>query len=63
MKIFIGADHAGYELKQALIPWLQSLGHQVEDHGAFVLDPNDDYTDFIEPVANIVSQLGGDANV
>ncbi|MCI0542161.1 RpiB/LacA/LacB family sugar-phosphate isomerase, partial [bacterium] len=34
-----------------------------EDHGAFVLDPNDDYTDFIEPVANIVSQLGGDANV
>lgn len=63
MKIFIGADHAGYELKQALIPWLQTLGHEVEDKGAFVMDQNDDYPDFIEPVANLVSQKGGDASI
>ncbi len=62
MKIFIGSDHAGFELKAKLIPWLQSLGHHVEDKGAFVLDERDDYPDFIEPVANLVSGLGGDAN-
>lgn len=63
MKIFIGADHAGYELKQKLIPWLKNLGHQVEDKGAFVDDKNDDYPEFIEPVANVISQLGGESAV
>jgi ribose 5-phosphate isomerase B len=51
MKIFIGSDHAGFELKQKLIPFLSSLGYEVEDKGAFVLDPLDDYPDFIVPVA------------
>src|SRR5262245_51792344 len=56
MKIFIGADHAGFELKQKLIPFLCELGHEVEDKGAFKLTPDDDYPDFIIPVAREVAE-------
>lgn len=55
MKIHIGADHAGYQLKEILKPFIQSLGHEVVDHGAFDENPGDDYPDFIEPVAKAVS--------
>lgn len=55
MKIHIGADHAGYNLKEILKPYVQSLGHEVVDHGAYDEDPGDDYPDFIEPVATSVS--------
>lgn len=51
MKIFIGADHAGFELKEKLIPYLTELGHEVSDCGAFEFDKNDDYPDFVKPVA------------
>ncbi len=33
MRIAIGSDHAGYELKTLLIPWLEEQGHEVTDHG------------------------------
>lgn len=46
MKIFLAADHRGFELKEALKPWLQSLGHTLEDCGNTQLDPADDYVDF-----------------
>lgn len=46
MKIFLAADHRGFELKEALKPWLQSLGHTLEDCGNTQLDPHDDYVDF-----------------
>lgn len=49
--IYIGSDHAGYELKNELKGFLQTLGHNVVDKGPFQLDPNDDYPDFIAPVA------------
>lgn len=55
MKIFIGADHAGFELKGALIMFLKKLGHEVEDKGAFEMNPLDDYPDFIKSVAEAVS--------
>ncbi len=55
MKIHIGADHAGFELKEKLIPFLKEMGHEVEDHGAHEYDPEDDYPDFIFPTANAVS--------
>ncbi len=54
MRIFIGSDHAGLELKQKLIPFVQSLGHEVVDKGAFTSDEHDDYPDFIIPVAKEV---------
>ena len=54
MKIYIGSDHAGYELKEKLIAYMQSLNIEVVDKGAFSLDNEDDYPDFIVPVAEAV---------
>ncbi len=56
MKIFIGTDHAGFELKEELKVFLKELGHTVEDMGAEVYNPEDDYPDFIRPVAEAVAQ-------
>ena len=55
MKIYLGADHAGFELKEKLKVWLKAEGHTVLDEGAFELDPNDDYPDFIKIVAKQVA--------
>jgi len=54
MKIFIGSDHAGFLLKEKIKIYLKELGYEVEDKGAFSLDNNDDYPDFIVPVAKAV---------
>jgi ribose 5-phosphate isomerase B len=56
MKIHIGADHAGYNLKERLKGFLAEAGYEVVDHGAYDLNPMDDYPDFIEPVARIISE-------
>ena len=56
LKIYIGSDHAGFELKGKLIEFLKNLGHEVEDKGAYSLDPQDDYPDFVKPVAEAVSK-------
>lgn len=47
MKVYFAADHAGYDLKNALIPFVESLGHEVEDCGAHEQNPADDYPEFI----------------
>ena len=54
MRIAVGADHGGYELKEQLTPWLSSLGHETVDLGAHHLDPDDDYPDFAFAVAQSV---------
>lgn len=51
MKIFIGTDHAGYEMKEELKTYLGDLGHDIFDKGAFEFDPLDDYPDFVSLVA------------
>jgi ribose 5-phosphate isomerase B len=56
MKIFIGTDHAGYVLKEKLISCLKLQGHEVVDKGAFEYNENDDYPDFVIPVAKEVSK-------
>ncbi len=56
MKIYIGADHAGFELKEKLKVFLSEKGYQVEDKGALKYDSEDDYPDFIRPVAEAVSR-------
>src|SRR3972149_6796274 len=59
MKIYIGADHRGFDLKNDLKQWLISLGHQIEDSGANQKTPFDDYTDFAVGVANkVVAEQG-----
>ena len=55
MIVAVGADHAGFALKVELVGWLKEAGHQVNDLGAFSLDPDDDYPDFAVAVANSVS--------
>jgi len=55
MKIFVGSDHAGFGLKEKLKPYLESLGHEVIDKGALEYSEDDDYPDFIIPVAREVS--------
>jgi ribose 5-phosphate isomerase B len=59
MQIFIGSDHAGYELKEKLKIFLKSLDYKVVDKGAFSLNEDDDYPDFVVPVAEeVVSNIG-----
>jgi ribose 5-phosphate isomerase B len=53
--IHIGADHAGFELKEELVAMLQSNGYEVVDHGAYEYEEDDDYPDFIAPVAQAIS--------
>lgn len=55
MKIYCASDHAGFELKNALIAFVQELGHEAEDMGAFALDMNDDYPQFIASAARNLS--------
>ncbi len=54
MRIAVAGDHAGFELKELLVPWLRSAGHQVEDLGAHSFDAEDDYPDFAFLVADSV---------
>jgi ribose 5-phosphate isomerase B len=53
MKLVIGSDHAGYQLKVAIAEFLKSLGHDVLDVGAFDEKPSD-YPDFAEKVGKAV---------
>jgi len=55
MKVFIAADHAGFALKNALTEHIRTLGYKVEDMGAFTADPDDDYPDFMTPLAKRVA--------
>ena len=43
MRVHLGSDHAGYELRLRLIARLESQGHTAVDHGPAVFDPDDDY--------------------
>ena len=54
-KIYIGADHAGFALKQKLVDELKRLGFEPVDVGPKSLDPADDFPDFAKPVAKAVS--------
>lgn len=60
MRIAIAADHAGYELKEAIEARLIALGHDVSDCGARAFEPADDYVGFCAAAARQVSR--GDAD-
>lgn len=55
MRLGVAADHGGWELKRKLVAHLQEQGHQVTDFGAETLDPNDDYPDYVIPLARAVA--------
>lgn len=70
MRIHIGSDHAGLELKNELVSYLQGKGHEVTDHGPHQYDALDDYPDFCIPAAEATAKdpsslgivLGGSGN-
>jgi ribose 5-phosphate isomerase B len=56
MKIFLGADHRGFYLKEKIKKYLKKLGFTFEDLGNKIFDPRDDYPDFSFLVAKKVAQ-------
>ena len=62
MRVAIGADHAGYPLKQEIIPLLESLGHEVIDLGTHSTEPVD-YPDYAEAVGLAVLEARADRGV
>jgi ribose 5-phosphate isomerase B len=62
MKIVIGSDHAGFQLKNSVGDLLRSLGHTVIDVGAFNENPSD-YPDFAVLVGNAVLEGKGDRGI
>lgn len=62
MKIFLGADHAGYELKTQVAEHLVHAGYDVEDLGAKTLDEDDDYPKYAYAVASrVLGEEDGEA--
>lgn len=59
MKVFLATDHAGFEFKQKIKTYLKGKGYDIEDCGAFELNPTDDYPDFIVPAAKKVAENPG----
>jgi len=70
MRLHIGSDHAGLELKAILVDYLRGQGHEVTDHGPHEYDALDDYPVFCIPAAEAVAVdpqslgivLGGSGN-
>jgi len=56
MKIGFATDHGGYVLKEPILNALRNAGHTVEDYGAYSLNREDDYPDFVIPLARAVAQ-------
>lgn len=58
-KIYLASDHAGFELKEALTPFLRERGYEVEDLGSATLEPNDDYPDYLMLLGRRVAAENG----
>ncbi|MCE7007502.1 ribose-5-phosphate isomerase [Kibdelosporangium philippinense] len=59
MRVYLGSDHAGYELKTYLVDHLKQAGHEVIDVGPHVYDAQDDYPPFcIEAARRVVADEG-----
>ncbi|MDP9182698.1 MAG: ribose-5-phosphate isomerase [Actinomycetota bacterium] len=63
MRVHLGCDHAGFELKEALKAWLLETGHEPVDHGALAYDALDDYPPFCIAAAEAVVAEPGSLGV
>jgi ribose 5-phosphate isomerase B len=63
MRVHLGCDHAGFELKQVLRDWLDAQGHEAVDHGAVELDPSDDYPPFCLSAATAGAEEPGSLGI
>jgi len=55
MRVGIATDHGGFELKEEMVSQLRAAGHEVVDFGAQKLAAEDDYPDFVTPLAEAVA--------
>jgi ribose 5-phosphate isomerase B len=55
MKVGVAADHGGFDLKEALMIYIKTLGHEVKDFGAYELNQADDYPDYIIPLSRAIA--------
>jgi ribose 5-phosphate isomerase B len=59
MRVYVGSDHAGFELKKEVVRRLIQAGHEVTDVGATKLDPEDDYPPYcLDAAARVVADPG-----
>jgi len=59
MRVHLGSDHAGYELKGHLVSWLRDHGHEPVDHGALTWVETDDYPPYcLEAAAAVIADPG-----
>jgi ribose 5-phosphate isomerase B len=63
MRVHLGSDHAGLELKEHLLNWLADAGYEAVDHGPFVYDALDDYPVFCLRAAEAVADETGSLGV
>ena len=63
MRIGIAADHGGYQLKEQLARMLHDAAYEVIDYGDHQLNPDDDYPDFVVPLARAVASAEVDRGV
>ncbi len=63
MRVHLGSDHAGFELKEHLAAWLRERGHEPIDHGPHVYDELDDYPPFCLRAAEAVAADPGTLGV
>ena len=54
MRIHVASDHAGFELKESIKKFLMDSDYEVQDHGAFEFNADDDYPDFVRKAAEAV---------
>jgi ribose 5-phosphate isomerase B len=55
MRVGVASDHGGFGLKEKLVDRLKGSGHEVVDYGPARLDPDDDYPDYVVPLARAVA--------
>ena len=63
MRVYLGSDHAGFELKTRIIEWLASAGHEPVDCGPETYVPDDDYPVYVMRAANKVAGDAGSLGV
>ncbi|MDO8231706.1 MAG: RpiB/LacA/LacB family sugar-phosphate isomerase [bacterium] len=63
LNIFIASDHAGFALKGVLVEYVRGLGYEIEDLGAASFNADDDYPDFVTPLAKRIASESGSLGI
>lgn len=63
MRVAIAADHGGFDLKERVIGALREAGHEVSDFGAHAMQRDDDYPDYVVPLARAIARGEADRGI